>query len=148
MTLENKANVLCYPHINCILFSAVQLIELSSNWISSANSQCVGRMLQGVDVNRNALLKDKSIWGGSPIISLSYRDSQHVYHHLKETEMHPIENYQQIFIHVYSSQNLPHHKRLLRLCLLGDVLLNQDMLTIVIFSLILLWIKWSHLLYS
>lgn len=36
MTLENEVNILCCLYTKCFLLSAVPLIELSNNWISSA----------------------------------------------------------------------------------------------------------------
>lgn len=63
----------------------------------------------GVDVNRSALLKDKSVWGAVPITFLSYRDSKHVHHHIKETEMYSTAYYQYTLIHNYSSQNFPEY---------------------------------------
>lgn len=45
----------------------------------------------GVDVNRCVLLEHKSVWGTLPIIFLSYRDTQHVNHHIRETEVYPVE---------------------------------------------------------
>lgn len=63
----------------------------------------------GVDANRFALLKDKSVWGAAPVTFLSHRDSKHVHHLIKGTEMYSTEYCRQVLIHNYPSQNFPEH---------------------------------------